>query len=47
MKIFIYAATLTTFTSSIPMRELVIETIKLRTEDNFVLYFNAKDRDIL
>jgi len=44
MRIFIYATTLTTFTSSIPMRGLVLEAIKLRNKDKFVFYFNSKDK---
>ena len=47
MKIFVYATTLTGFTSSIPMRGLLLKLIKIRSEDRFILYFNQNDMNIV
>jgi len=46
MKIFVYATTLTGFTSSIPMRGLMLQLIKIRYDDEFIVLFNQNDISI-
>ncbi len=37
---------LTCFTSSVPMRGLMLEIIKLRSDDTFIIYFNSQDKNM-